>query len=86
MITLFTSEAISKGARSGTIRTPDGLLDVTLGNPMEKGHRETRSQSRAVFGGRVFRLLPRRLGQRGQEARHTGQGFHGSGTGEFDRG
>ena len=26
MKTLFTAEAISKGARSGTIRTPDGLL------------------------------------------------------------
>lgn len=37
MPTLFTSEAISKGARSGTIHTPDGLLDVTLGNPLEKG-------------------------------------------------
>lgn len=32
MTTIFTSEAISKGARSGTIRSPDGLLDVTLGN------------------------------------------------------
>jgi len=37
MKTLFTSETISKGGRSGTIQTPDGLLNVTLGNPMEKG-------------------------------------------------
>ena len=37
MKTLFTSEAISKGARSGTVKTPDGLLDVTLGNPLEPG-------------------------------------------------
>ena len=37
MKTLFTAEAVSKGGRSGTIRTPDGLLDVTLGNPLEKG-------------------------------------------------
>jgi len=37
MKTLFTAEAISKGGRSGSIRTPDRLLDVTLGNPMEKG-------------------------------------------------
>jgi Ohr subfamily peroxiredoxin len=37
MTTLFTSEAISKGARSGTIHTPDGLLEVTLGNPLENG-------------------------------------------------
>ena len=37
MKTLFTSEAISKGGRSGTIQTPDGLLNITLGNPMERG-------------------------------------------------
>jgi osmotically inducible protein OsmC len=37
MKTLFTAEAISKGGRSGTIETPDGLLNVTLGNPLERG-------------------------------------------------
>ena len=37
MQTLYTAEAISKGGRSGIIRTLDGLLDVTLGNPLEKG-------------------------------------------------
>jgi hypothetical protein len=37
MKTLFTAEAISMGGRSGTIRNPDGLLDITLGNPLEKG-------------------------------------------------
>ena len=37
MKTLFTSEAVSKGGRSGTIKSPDGLLDVTLGNPLEAG-------------------------------------------------
>jgi Ohr subfamily peroxiredoxin len=37
MKTLFTAEAISKGGRSGTIQTPDGLLNLTLGNPLEKG-------------------------------------------------
>src|SRR6476661_8584747 len=37
MKTLFTSEAISRGGRSGTIKAPDGLLDVTLGNPLEPG-------------------------------------------------
>jgi len=35
MKTLFTAEAISKGGRSGTIEAP--LLNVTLGNPLEKG-------------------------------------------------
>lgn len=37
MKTLFTAEAISIGGRSGTIQTPDGLLNVSLGNPLEKG-------------------------------------------------
>jgi len=37
MKTLFAAETISRGGRSGTIRTPDGLLDGTLGNPLEKG-------------------------------------------------
>lgn len=37
MKTLFTAEAISKGGRSGTIQTPDHLLDVALGNPLEQG-------------------------------------------------
>jgi len=32
-----TAEAVSTGGRSGTLKTPDGLLDVTLGNPLEKG-------------------------------------------------
>ncbi len=37
MKTLFTAEATSSGGRSGAIQTPDGLLDVTLGNPLEEG-------------------------------------------------
>jgi organic hydroperoxide reductase OsmC/OhrA len=36
MKTLFTAEAISKGGRSGTNQTPGRLLNVTLGNPLEK--------------------------------------------------
>lgn len=37
MKTLFTAEAVSKGGRSGTVRSPEGTLDVTLGNPLERG-------------------------------------------------
>jgi len=33
----ITSDAVSKGGRSGTISDPDGLLSVTLGNPLEPG-------------------------------------------------
>ena len=36
MKTLFTAEATSKGGRSGTIETPYALLNVKLGNPLEK--------------------------------------------------
>lgn len=37
MKTLFTAESISKGGRSGTIKTTDGMPIVTLGNPLEEG-------------------------------------------------
>ena len=37
MKTLFTVEALSKGGRSGSIQSPDGLLNLMLGNPLEKG-------------------------------------------------
>lgn len=37
MKTLFTTEAVSKGGRSGTIQTPDHLLDMELGNPLKPG-------------------------------------------------
>jgi len=37
MKTLFTTAAISKGTRSGFLHAPDGLLDVTLGKPLEEG-------------------------------------------------
>src|SRR6185503_4587884 len=37
MKTLFTGEAISRGGRSGSVRTPDGMLNTELGNPLEKG-------------------------------------------------
>lgn len=48
---LFTAEAVSKGARSGTVRTPDGLLNVTLGNPLEKGLETRGPNPEQLFGG-----------------------------------
>jgi lipoyl-dependent peroxiredoxin len=47
----FTAEAISKGGRSGTIRNPDGLLDVTLGNPLEKGIGKRGPNPELLFAG-----------------------------------
>lgn len=49
--TLFTAEAISKGGRSGTIKNPDGLLDVTLGNPLEKGAEKRGPSPELLFAG-----------------------------------
>ena len=51
MKTLFTAESISKGARSGTVQSPDGLLDVTLGNPMEKGLEKRGPNPELLFAG-----------------------------------
>ena len=51
MKTLFTAEAVSKGGRSGTIRSPDGLLDVTLGNPLEKGAEKRGPNPELLFAG-----------------------------------
>ena len=51
MKTLFTAEAISKGGRSGTIHTPDGLLDVTLGNPLEPGLEKRGPSPELLFAG-----------------------------------
>jgi Ohr subfamily peroxiredoxin len=49
--TLFTSEAISKGGRSGTIESPDRLLNVTLGNPLEKGAEKQGPNPELLFAG-----------------------------------
>ena len=48
MKTLFTSEAISKGGRSGSISTPDSSLNFQLGNPLEAGL-ETRGPNPETF-------------------------------------
>ena len=51
MKTLFTAEAISMGGRSGTIQSPDGLLNVTLGNPLEKGAEKRGPNPELLFAG-----------------------------------
>lgn len=51
MKTLFISEVISKGARSGSLHSPDGLLDVTLGNPLEKGIETRGPNPETLFAG-----------------------------------
>ncbi len=51
MKTLFTAEAISRGGRSGTIKTPDGMPIVTLGNPLEKGLENRGPSPELLFAG-----------------------------------
>lgn len=51
MKTLFTAESISKGGRSGTIKTPDGMPIVTLGNPLEKGLEKRGPSPELLFAG-----------------------------------
>ena len=51
MKTLFTSEAISKGGRGGSIENPDGLLNVTLGNPLQKGSEKKGPNPELLFAG-----------------------------------
>lgn len=48
---MFTAEAISKGGRSGTIQTPDGLLNVTLGDPLEQGDGKRGPSPELLFAG-----------------------------------
>jgi lipoyl-dependent peroxiredoxin len=51
MKTLFTTEAISAGGRAGTVKSPDGLLDVTLGNPLEQGVEAPGPNPELLFAG-----------------------------------
>lgn len=48
---LFTAEAVSKSGRSGTIQSPDGLLNLTLGNPLEDGIEERGPNPELLFAG-----------------------------------
>ncbi len=51
MKTLFTAEATSQGGRSGTVHSQDGLLEVTLGNPLEPGAARRGPSPELLFAG-----------------------------------
>jgi Ohr subfamily peroxiredoxin len=51
MKTLFTAEVVSKGGRSGTLQSPEGLLDIALGNPLEKGIETRGPNPELLFAG-----------------------------------
>jgi len=48
---LFTAEAISKGGRLGTVKSPDGLLNIALGNPLVKGAEKRGPGPELLFAG-----------------------------------
>ena len=51
MKTMFIAEAVSKGARSGTVESPDHLLKITLGNPLEEGLEKRGPNPELLFAG-----------------------------------
>lgn len=51
MRTLYTAESISRGGRSGTIKTPNGMPIVTLGNPLEEGAEKRGPSAELLFAG-----------------------------------
>jgi osmotically inducible protein OsmC len=51
MKTLFTAEAVSEGARSGSVSSPDGLLNFKLGNPLEPGLETRGPNPELLFAG-----------------------------------
>src|ERR1043165_708252 len=51
MKTLYTGESISRGGRSGTIKTPDGMPIVALGNPLEQGAEKRGPSPELLFAG-----------------------------------
>lgn len=48
---LFTSEAVADDGRSGTVSNPDGLLSVTLGNPLKPGAEKRGPNPETLFAG-----------------------------------
>jgi Ohr subfamily peroxiredoxin len=51
MKTLFSSEATADGARSGSVSSPDGLLNVQLGNPLEPAIAKRGPNPELLFAG-----------------------------------
>lgn len=51
MKTLFTAEAVSDRGRGGSITDPQGLLSITLGNPLEAGAEKRGPSPELLFAG-----------------------------------
>ena len=71
MKTLFTAEAISKGGRSGTVQNPEGLLNVTLGNPLQKGMEKRGPNPELLFAGAYSACYHGALMNAGKKLGHT---------------
>jgi len=51
MKTLFLAEAVSKGGSEGSVQSPDRLLDIPLGNPLEEGTEPRGPTPELLFAG-----------------------------------
>src|SRR5215210_7966977 len=51
MKTLFTMEAIADDGRSGSVASPDGLLNIPLGNPLKPGMEKRGPNPEVLFAG-----------------------------------
>ena len=86
MKTLFTAEAVSKGGRSGTIETPDQLLNIPLGNPLEQGAEKLGPSPEQLFAAAYSACYHGALGGAAKKLCTAGGGYHRAGAGEPDRG
>ena len=64
---LFTEESISKGGRAGTIKTPNGMPIVTLGNPLQKGGEKGGPSPELLFAGAYSACFHGALGNAARE-------------------
>ncbi len=67
---LFTAKAISKGGRSGTITDPDGLLNITLGNPLDKADPKRGPTPELLFAGAYSACYHGALGNAAKKLGH----------------
>ncbi len=71
MKTLFTAEETSIGGRSGSIASPDGLLNTNLGNPLEKGLEKRGPNPELLFAGAYAACYHGALMNAGKKLGHT---------------
>ena len=74
MKTLLTAEAVSTGGRAGSLRSPDHLLDITLGNPLEPGAERRGPSPELLFAGAYSACYNGALANAAKKLGHTVEG------------